>query len=51
MCVGSILKYASKYDIVWGSGFISENDIPQKTLSNKNILCVRGPLTRKNSTK
>ena len=45
LCIGSVLSYATKKTIVWGSGFIAETD----KLGNKpkEIFAVRGPLTRK----
>ena len=45
LCIGSVLSYATENTIVWGSGFIAEND----KLKNKpkEIFAVRGPLTRR----
>jgi pyruvyltransferase len=43
LCVGSILRWAHKNTIVWGSGFISKND---KILEQSDIRAVRGPLSR-----
>lgn len=46
LCIGSILKYANKNSVIWGSGIISDSkkDLPKET--PKKILSVRGPLTR-----
>jgi pyruvyltransferase len=45
LAVGSILNYARRGDVVWGSGFIKED---ARLRSTKIIVtAVRGPLTRK----
>lgn len=41
--VGSLLKFAKAGDLVWGAGFIHENDRAQKGI---DVRAVRGPLTR-----
>lgn len=41
--VGSLLKFAKAGDIVWGAGFIHENDRAHKGI---DLRAVRGPLTR-----
>ena len=41
--VGSILHYANKNSIIWGSGFIDKDS---KVPRVKKVLSVRGPLTR-----
>ncbi|WP_111709645.1 polysaccharide pyruvyl transferase family protein [Lutibacter citreus] len=45
LTIGSILSLSNKKSIVWGSGFISANNV-FKHGSPKKILAVRGPLTR-----
>ncbi|AUP78184.1 polysaccharide pyruvyl transferase family protein [Flavivirga eckloniae] len=42
LSIGSIVSYANKKSIVWGSGIIKNND----TIRNAKFLAVRGPLTR-----
>jgi hypothetical protein len=41
--VGSLLKFAQAGDIVWGAGFIHENDRAHQGI---DLRAVRGPLTR-----
>lgn len=41
--VGSLIKFANKGDVVWGTGFISDND---KCKRGVIVNAVRGPLTR-----
>lgn len=43
LCVGSILSWATKNTIVWGSGFIAKD---RKIKYDIDIRAVRGPLTR-----
>lgn len=43
MGAGSILRFSNKNSIIWGTGFIKDNSFIKKY---KNILSVRGPLTR-----
>jgi|TARA_R110000822_G_scaffold288991_3_gene410250 pyruvyltransferase len=43
LCIGSILRLANKNSIVWGSGFIKENE---KAEGEGLFLAVRGPLSR-----
>ncbi len=42
--IGSILQRCTKNSMIWGSGFIHENSICKE--KPKNVLAVRGPLTR-----
>jgi pyruvyltransferase len=45
MTIGSILAWADKNTVIWGSGFISADErVKEKP---KQILAVRGPLSRK----
>ncbi len=44
LAVGSILGIASDTDEIWGSGFISENEMVE--FAPRKIHAVRGPLTR-----
>nr|QBK90025.1 MAG: polysaccharide pyruvyl transferase [Pithovirus LCPAC101] len=41
--MGSICYMSNEQSIIWGSGFIKKEDSMKKA---RNILCVRGPLTR-----
>ncbi len=41
--VGSLLKFARKGDLIWGAGFIGEEDSCQRGI---RVYAVRGPLTR-----
>ncbi len=41
--VGSLIKFANKGDVIWGTGFISASD---KCKRGVDIKAVRGPLTR-----
>lgn len=43
--IGSVLQGVNKNTIVWGSGLISDREIPK--CRPKKILAVRGPLSRK----
>lgn len=44
MVVGSTLGLANRHTRVWGSGLISDHDLPRET--PRSIHAVRGPLTR-----
>ena len=46
MCIGSILHFANKNTIVWGSGLISNNKKHLPRSIPKQIHAVRGPLTK-----
>lgn len=46
LTTGSILSYANKGTIVWGSGFIKKEDFIRSNQIPHAIHCVRGPLTR-----
>ena len=41
LAIGSILSYGNKYSVIWGSGFISENE----PFSGGKVLAVRGKYT------
>ena len=43
LCIGSILRLANENSIVWGSGFIKENE---EAAGEGLFLAVRGPLSR-----
>jgi len=45
LIIGSIISYADKNSIIWGSGFISKDAYCKE--KPKKVLAVRGPLTRK----
>ena len=45
MAVGSVIQHANKNTTIWGSGLISDTALP--IFPPKEILAVRGPLTRK----
>ena len=44
LCIGSILRLANEKSVVWGSGFIKENE---EALGKPTVRAVRGPLSRK----
>lgn len=46
MCIGSILQFATKNSIVWGSGLISKEKKMLPKESPQEIHAVRGPLTK-----
>ena len=46
MCIGSVLGWADKNTIVWGSGFISNSQFITSIPKPKKIHAVRGVLTR-----
>jgi pyruvyltransferase len=46
MCIGSVLGWADKNSIIWGTGKISDTDATMFKEQPKEILAVRGPLTR-----
>ena len=46
LIIGSVLQFADKDTIVWGSGFLKE-DYCFDQCQPKQILAARGPLTRK----
>lgn len=41
MCIGSILHYSNSKTIVWGSGFMRQDQV----FNGKQVFAVRGPLT------
>ena len=47
MCVGSVLGWADKDTIVWGTGKMSNTSSTMFKEKPKQICAVRGPLTRK----
>ena len=47
--IGSIIHYADENTVIWGSGSIWYNSVPQ--VKPKEVLSIRGKLTRKNLTR
>lgn len=46
LCIGSVLQWADRNSVVWTTGAMSETDATMFKEEPKQILSVRGPLTR-----